>query len=328
MSELPVSAAFDSKLQVFRLLDQMSGELQMARKLEQQLRADRKMLIKRFGEIARGLSLEVSQGECNASRLTALVNEMALIVANAAPGEVDPQDSFKASQTPQSSTVPIFDEGLTMSSSPDWISGLGDVHHADEASGTGRPGGNSSQESLHTAPVLVSTTALVPPGVSAVPVLSQTSVPAQEDHRACKNNEYSQHKSFSAHLAPAFMVPDYDSTTNDTMAGGFCHLIRSQVEGFSECSICLSPRRAEDCNPGFPGTWTDNASNCSKCGLSFTLIARRHHCRSCGCCVCEVCSPYRVRLTSPLPHPTKGTNPTGAHRICVDCHIHGGTFLN
>jgi len=35
----------------------------------------------------------------------------------------------------------------------------------------------------------------------------------------------------------------------------------------------------------------DDASECMLCGIPFTFIRRRHHCRRCGKCVCKICAP-------------------------------------
>lgn len=40
--------------------------------------------------------------------------------------------------------------------------------------------------------------------------------------------------------------------------------------------------------------WQPDTENCAKCGASFSLLFRRHHCRACGACVCAGCSPHRV----------------------------------
>lgn len=67
-----------------------------------------------------------------------------------------------------------------------------------------------------------------------------------------------------------------------------------------------------------PRSWDGNSQWCGICAKVFGLVVRRHHCRSCGRNVCDRCSPYRVCLVAPLPHPVKGV--TGPHRVCLDCH--------
>lgn len=39
--------------------------------------------------------------------------------------------------------------------------------------------------------------------------------------------------------------------------------------------------------------WSPDTKDCNICGLFFGLTRRRHHCRRCGVCVCNACSPYR-----------------------------------
>ncbi|CEM18449.1 unnamed protein product [Vitrella brassicaformis CCMP3155] len=49
--------------------------------------------------------------------------------------------------------------------------------------------------------------------------------------------------------------------------------------------------------------WTNDADvdGCQACGVTFTVRIRRHHCRSCGLCVCDECSSKRAVV----PHPCK-----------------------
>ena len=39
--------------------------------------------------------------------------------------------------------------------------------------------------------------------------------------------------------------------------------------------------------------WVDDATaaECNLCGIPFTLMRRRHHCRRCGKCICKICAP-------------------------------------
>jgi anaerobic ribonucleoside-triphosphate reductase len=50
----------------------------------------------------------------------------------------------------------------------------------------------------------------------------------------------------------------------------------------------------EQCCPLY--TFKSEASDCSQCGRSFGVLARRHHCRQCGVIVCEACSRNKVRI--------------------------------
>lgn len=58
-------------------------------------------------------------------------------------------------------------------------------------------------------------------------------------------------------------------------------------------------------------TWTPNTKRCNVCSKSFSIIRRRHHCRKCGNCVCDTCSPRECYR--PLPPVTKPV------RHCTAC---------
>jgi len=70
--------------------------------------------------------------------------------------------------------------------------------------------------------------------------------------------------------------------------------------------------------PGKFRSWQPDARRCAICLRGFGLVAMRHHCRNCGRNVCGHCSPYRMALAMPLPHPVKGIS--GPHRVCSVCH--------
>jgi hypothetical protein len=44
---------------------------------------------------------------------------------------------------------------------------------------------------------------------------------------------------------------------------------------------------------------SSNTDNCECCGVKFTMVKRRHHCRRCGKCVCVDCAPKAN--TRPIP---------------------------
>lgn len=58
-----------------------------------------------------------------------------------------------------------------------------------------------------------------------------------------------------------------------------------------------------------PDDWEEDKPACSICTARFGLLNRRHHCRMCGKCVCEACSPNRVQLV-------EGRS---SKRVCLPC---------
>ena len=55
--------------------------------------------------------------------------------------------------------------------------------------------------------------------------------------------------------------------------------------------------------------WEQNLPNCGLCQIGFDVFERRHHCRICGKCVCQKCSPSQIT--------TDGH--TGLQRACTPC---------
>uniref|UniRef100_A0A8C9EQC1 FYVE-type domain-containing protein n=1 Tax=Pavo cristatus TaxID=9049 RepID=A0A8C9EQC1_PAVCR len=83
------------------------------------------------------------------------------------------------------------------------------------------------------------------------------------------------------------------------------------VPHVADCPLCPSPRDAT----GRPEWVPDSScSHCSACRAPFTLLRRRHHCRSCGKIFCARCSPH----TAALPHYGQ-PRPV---RVCTHCHCH------
>ncbi|VDM18116.1 unnamed protein product [Hydatigera taeniaeformis] len=90
-----------------------------------------------------------------------------------------------------------------------------------------------------------------------------------------------------------------------------------------------------------PPEWASDTSStvCVACNSRFTMIRRRHHCRTCGRLLCATCTPHRVplppsfspssaysspegsllRLVSGSNVTTAGSNETRLHRVCVQC---------
>ncbi|XP_066833113.1 lateral signaling target protein 2 homolog isoform X3 [Anser cygnoides] len=86
----------------------------------------------------------------------------------------------------------------------------------------------------------------------------------------------------------------------------------------ADCPLCHSPtegaglRRAAGAH-GRPEWVPDSTcSQCCACRAPFTLLRRRHHCRSCGKIFCARCSPH----TAALPHYGQ-PKPV---RVCTHCY--------
>ena len=68
----------------------------------------------------------------------------------------------------------------------------------------------------------------------------------------------------------------------------------------------------------FAAMWSHDTKECEVCDQSFGLIRRRHHCRNCGKCVCNSCSPN----TWTLEHVS-----TKPQRVCNMCYVKLKTTL-
>uniref|UniRef100_A0A8D2NZX8 FYVE-type domain-containing protein n=3 Tax=Zosteropidae TaxID=36297 RepID=A0A8D2NZX8_ZOSLA len=74
----------------------------------------------------------------------------------------------------------------------------------------------------------------------------------------------------------------------------------------ADCPLCSSARHLPEWVPD------STCSQCSACRSPFTLLRRRHHCRSCGKIFCARCSPN----TAVLPHYGQA-KPV---RVCTHCY--------
>jgi hypothetical protein len=64
---------------------------------------------------------------------------------------------------------------------------------------------------------------------------------------------------------------------------------------------------------------------CTGCGGAYTLIRRRHHCRSCGGVFCGKCSAFRIDLPARISKSKKSGKPKKNGRVCRRCfERHGG----
>lgn len=62
-------------------------------------------------------------------------------------------------------------------------------------------------------------------------------------------------------------------------------------------------------------TWQSDANckNCSHCGIEFSLLTRKHHCRACGKIFCHGCTPHKIELPGILSKELQ--------RVCESCRI-------
>lgn len=62
-------------------------------------------------------------------------------------------------------------------------------------------------------------------------------------------------------------------------------------------TACNAPKKAAHKSVvGVKAAWATDTNNCGSCETRFGLFKRRHHCRSCGICVCADCSPHKATV--------------------------------
>lgn len=72
--------------------------------------------------------------------------------------------------------------------------------------------------------------------------------------------------------------------------------------------------------PALPVGWTpdDEVENCARCDLSFSVLNRKHHCRSCGKIFCASCSAHNGSIPS---YVARVVNTSGKGlRLCSGCN--------
>uniref|UniRef100_A0A8B9Z4P7 FYVE-type domain-containing protein n=1 Tax=Buteo japonicus TaxID=224669 RepID=A0A8B9Z4P7_9AVES len=96
------------------------------------------------------------------------------------------------------------------------------------------------------------------------------------------------------------------STSQDAPRVADCPLCSSPTEaaGLQRTGACRLPEWVPD----------STCSQCSTCRSPFTLLRRRHHCRSCGKIFCARCSPHAAALPhygqpKPVRVCTRGAGP-------------------
>ncbi|XP_075712689.1 lateral signaling target protein 2 homolog isoform X2 [Rhinoderma darwinii] len=107
-------------------------------------------------------------------------------------------------------------------------------------------------------------------------------------------------------------VSSRQQAETERMPENACHL--------PDCSACQREREIGEATVEPPQWVPDSASTqCMSCCAPFTLLRRRHHCRSCGKIFCSRCSGY----TASLPH-VHNTQPV---RVCSHCyHVHSSPY--
>lgn len=75
--------------------------------------------------------------------------------------------------------------------------------------------------------------------------------------------------------------------------------------------------------PSVPVTWIpdERVKRCFGCGTSFSMIRRKHHCRSCGRVFCSACSAYRELIPS-YYFSFSGIMMNTPQRTCASCAHH------
>jgi len=116
--------------------------------------------------------------------------------------------------------------------------------------------------------------------------------------------------------ASAAQVTDFEKGI-EILAPAAAKATEELIEGLAN-GVVQDLERGVESTSSF-AAWAPNAQRCSICSTRFSPFFLRHHCRSCGANVCRKCSPFRVLLLDPLPHPRR-EGEKEAHRVCVTCH--------
>lgn len=97
----------------------------------------------------------------------------------------------------------------------------------------------------------------------------------------------------------------------------FWQRFQAKVIFYNGYNGALNPVRVQ---PPWLPNWMPNTPACSVCALPFSRINPvrwPHHCRICGLCVCDNCSPHRHPLRYPVRRPGSDSSP---YRVCTPCN--------
>jgi len=278
---------FKSNLQVFKHMESMSAELKEVRSSEENLRKERRAIIKRLREVARNMDGQEQQDEV----LGTFVNDLEKLLNDTAPGHAtqevlsSPLRGNKITST--LGRAAVAEVLAAACETPKAAEGQGLVmpSRLDAAFEAASPGGARLTPASGVA-------------VSPVPEEAELSMEDLAVTSSCKVDE-----------EDADEGPDIKRTF-------------SNYSIFS-CGSTSSTARS----------WAVHQPNCQICGKGFAIWRRRHHCRSCGCCCCDECSPFRVRLAAPVQRPslfkmsvvteeqpsTASIGRGKAYRVCAAC---------
>jgi hypothetical protein len=99
----------------------------------------------------------------------------------------------------------------------------------------------------------------------------------------------------------------------------FWNRFQEKVTFYNGYTSALAPVIVE---PPWLSAWQPNTPNCGVCNEPFSRafpLRWPHHCRLCGLCVCDDCSPHRVRLKFPAQEQA-GPRKTDSYRVCTTCY--------
>ena len=74
--------------------------------------------------------------------------------------------------------------------------------------------------------------------------------------------------------------------------------------------------------PSFSPEWEldENRNECHGCGCEFTMLRRKHHCRTCGKIYCGQCSELRYHSLPSFIHRVGGSGDSNPLRTCESCN--------